>query len=38
MDAHVTSKMMRLSEKFVANITIIWFITCMNKHMSLEIG
>ena len=38
MGAHVTSKMMRLSETFVANMTSIWFITCVNTQMSLETG
>ena len=37
MDAHVTSKITRLSEAFIANFTIIWFITGVNMHMFLEI-
>ena len=37
MDVHVTSKITRLSEAFITNITIIWFITSVNTHMFLKI-
>ena len=38
MDVLVTIKLARLSETFIANITIIWFIACVNTYMLLEIG
>ena len=36
MNAYVRSKMSRLAESFVTNITLIGFITCVNSQMSLQ--
>ena len=38
MDEHLKIKITRLSETFIANITIKWFITCVDTHMFLKIG